>query len=189
MATAETEHDVAGVVQRLPDDDIGNVRPADRTVRPRAGLMTGPPGGFPQCDYRRGNCSELRNGPTRVSRSRNPKVKLPLYAHHVRARGKEYFYYNPGRGTDWLSGALRLPGTPSILGGVSASPRRDESSGPMMAPSKWPAALCPRGARRHRRFFSAPSPARPSGFTCMAASSARMQRALYCYHAKQRRFP
>src|SRR5215471_12158416 len=39
MATAEAEHDVAAVVQRRPDD-IGNVRPADRTVRPRARLMT-----------------------------------------------------------------------------------------------------------------------------------------------------
>jgi len=61
MATAEAEHDVAAVVQRRPDD-IGNVRPADRTVRPRARLMTGPPAGFPQSDYRRGKYSELRNG-------------------------------------------------------------------------------------------------------------------------------
>jgi len=50
--------------------------------------------------------------PKRVSRPRTPKVKLPLYVHHVRARGKEYFYYNPRRGTDASSGARRLPGTP-----------------------------------------------------------------------------
>ena len=61
MASPEAEPDVLGVVQRRPDE-IGNVRPADRTVRPRARLMIGPPGGFPQCDYRRGNYSELRNG-------------------------------------------------------------------------------------------------------------------------------
>jgi hypothetical protein len=55
---------------------------------------------------------------------------------------------------------------------------RGPSSGPMMAPSKCSAGSCPRGARRHRRSFSVHSPARPSGFTCMAAGSAWMRRTL-----------
>jgi hypothetical protein len=60
----------------------------------------------------------------------------------------------------------------------SASGARGPSSGPMMDLPNWSAGSCPRGARRHRRFFSARSPATPSGFTCMAASSAWMRRAL-----------
>src|SRR5262249_33649640 len=50
--------------------------------------------------------------PTVVSRPRKPKLELPAYVNHVRARGKDYFYYHPRRGTDGASRALRLPGTP-----------------------------------------------------------------------------
>lgn len=50
--------------------------------------------------------------PTVVPRPRKPKLELPAYVNHVRARGKDYFYYHPRRGTDGASAALRLPGTP-----------------------------------------------------------------------------
>lgn len=47
-----------------------------------------------------------------MPRPRKPKLELPAYVNHVRARGKHYFYYHPRRGTDGASGAVRLPGTP-----------------------------------------------------------------------------
>jgi hypothetical protein len=47
-----------------------------------------------------------------VPRPRKPKFQLPAYVHHVRARGKDYYCYDPRRGTDGASGARRLPGTP-----------------------------------------------------------------------------
>lgn len=50
--------------------------------------------------------------PKQVPRPRKPKLELPPYVNHVRARGKDYFYYHPGRGTDGASAGVRLPGTP-----------------------------------------------------------------------------
>src|SRR5262245_2085669 len=53
-----------------------------------------------------------RPEPTIVARPRKPKLELPPYVNHVRARGRDYYYYHPRRGTDGASGAVRLSGTP-----------------------------------------------------------------------------
>src|SRR5262249_24923687 len=50
-----------------------------------------------------------------VPRPRKPKVEQTPYVHPVRARGKDYYYYDPRRGTDGASGARHLPGCPQDL--------------------------------------------------------------------------
>ncbi|WP_370178188.1 MULTISPECIES: tyrosine-type recombinase/integrase [Alphaproteobacteria] len=40
------------------------------------------------------------------------KVELPRHVHRVRSRGREYFYYQEGRGTAHAGDRIRLPDTP-----------------------------------------------------------------------------
>ncbi|RUM42980.1 MAG: hypothetical protein DSY80_06350 [Desulfocapsa sp.] len=44
--------------------------------------------------------------------SKKPLIELPDGVRRVRAKGRDYFYYHPHRGTDQEKKAIRLPGTP-----------------------------------------------------------------------------
>ncbi len=47
-----------------------------------------------------------------MARKRKARVTLPAHVHAVRARGKEYFYYQPFRGTTRVVPRVALPGAP-----------------------------------------------------------------------------
>lgn len=47
-----------------------------------------------------------------VSRPRTPKLELPPHVHCVRTKGREYFYFQPFRGTKRAAERRRLPGHP-----------------------------------------------------------------------------
>lgn len=43
------------------------------------------------------------------SRRRRPSLSLPDSVHKVTSRGREYFYFQTGRGTDHAGPRIRLP--------------------------------------------------------------------------------
>lgn len=47
-----------------------------------------------------------------MGRPRKASIKLPLHVHAVKARGKEYYYFHPYRGTARAGGRVKLPGAP-----------------------------------------------------------------------------
>jgi integrase len=65
-----------------------------------------------------------------------PHISLPRYVYRVKRRGREYFYYHPGRGTDRAGTPVRLPDDPRtpewwsayrLAAGIDAPPRRDDT--------------------------------------------------------------
>lgn len=42
----------------------------------------------------------------------SPKIELPRGVHRVKARGRDYFYFQPGRGTPNAGARVRLPDDP-----------------------------------------------------------------------------
>ncbi len=53
-----------------------------------------------------------------MGRPRRASVKLPPHVHAVKARGKNYYYFQPYRGTDREAGRVKLPGYPSNSDGT-----------------------------------------------------------------------
>lgn len=53
-----------------------------------------------------------------MGRPRKASVKLPPHVHAVKARGKNYYYFQPYRGTDREAGRVKLPGYPSNSDGT-----------------------------------------------------------------------
>ena len=53
-----------------------------------------------------------------MGRPRKASVKLPPHVHAVKARGKEYYYYQPFRGTRREGQRVKLPGLPFGLDGA-----------------------------------------------------------------------
>ncbi len=47
-----------------------------------------------------------------MSRPRKARAKLPLHVHAVKARGKDYYYFHPYRGTSREGERIKLPGAP-----------------------------------------------------------------------------
>ena len=47
-----------------------------------------------------------------MSCPRKARAKLPLHVHAVKARGKDYYYYHPYRGTSREGERVSLPGAP-----------------------------------------------------------------------------
>ncbi len=47
-----------------------------------------------------------------MGRPRKARVKLPPHVHAVKARGKEYYYFHPYRGTARAGARIKLPGVP-----------------------------------------------------------------------------
>jgi integrase len=65
-----------------------------------------------------------------------PHISLPRYVYRVKRRGREYFYYHPGRGTDRAGTPVRLPDDPRtpefwsayrLAAGIDAPPKRDDT--------------------------------------------------------------
>jgi hypothetical protein len=65
-----------------------------------------------------------------------PKIELPRYVYRVRRRGREYYYYHPGRGTPRAQSPVRLPDDPRtpefwsayrLAAGIDAPPKRDDT--------------------------------------------------------------
>jgi integrase len=83
--------------------------------------------------------TETRNS-SKSRQGKKPAITLPKHVHRVRAKGKEYFYFQPGRSTANEGGRVRLPGLPTdpefwaklkeLAGDVPAEPqpRRDTFS-------------------------------------------------------------
>src|SRR5215510_4447054 len=66
-------------------------------------------------DYVRRGLLPRRTGTARVSfvsRPRMPKLALPAHVHMVRSRGREYFYFQPFRGTKREHPRTPLQGCP-----------------------------------------------------------------------------
>lgn len=53
-----------------------------------------------------------------MARPRKAKVKLPPHVHAVRARGKDYYYFQPFRGTARQNERIKLPGCPANRDGT-----------------------------------------------------------------------
>ena len=53
-----------------------------------------------------------------MSRPRKARARLPLHVHAVKARGKEYYYYHPYRGTSREGQRVSLPGDPFDARGI-----------------------------------------------------------------------
>src|SRR5438309_4911961 len=47
-----------------------------------------------------------------MARPRKVRIALPSHINAVRARGKNYFYFQPSRGTGRAGAAIRIPGEP-----------------------------------------------------------------------------
>ena len=56
-----------------------------------------------------------------MGRPRRAKVKLPPHVHAVKAKGKEYFYYQPYRGSEREATRVKLPGAPFDLDGTPSA--------------------------------------------------------------------
>ena len=56
-----------------------------------------------------------------MSRPRKARAKLPLHVHAVKARGKDYYYYHPYRGTSREGERVSLPGAPFDALGIPNS--------------------------------------------------------------------
>jgi integrase len=56
-----------------------------------------------------------------VGRPRRARVKLPPHVHAVKAKGKEYFYYQPYRGSEREATRVKLPGAPFDLDGTPSA--------------------------------------------------------------------
>jgi integrase len=52
-----------------------------------------------------------------VVRPRKAKIRLPPHINAVRARGKDYYYFHPSRGTRRSGKAIRIPGEPTNADG------------------------------------------------------------------------
>jgi hypothetical protein len=47
-------------------------------------------------------------------RGKKPMLALPEHVHCVKARGRLYYYYHPGRGTSKAGERIRLPSDPNL---------------------------------------------------------------------------
>lgn len=95
-----------------------------------------------------------------------PSINLPRGVHRVRSRGKEYFYYQEGRGTAHAGPRLKLPDDPrspefwTVLRELQGAPQRTDTIGALIDAyvASWPSArkqIQPATQAQYRRYLEA----------------------------------
>lgn len=93
-----------------------------------------------------------------------PKISLPRGVHRVRSRGKDYYYFQPGRGTDHAGPRVKLPDDPrspefwAALRQVQGAPVATDTIGALIDAymAAWPGLrrkLAPSTQDQYRRYL------------------------------------